>query len=45
MQTGSPGHRPLGRRELVEAILRDRLPVRFQLQLHKEIWPPEARGV
>ncbi|MCE2503382.1 MAG: radical SAM protein [Chlorobi bacterium] len=30
---------------LVEAILRDRLNVRFQLQLHKFIWEPDARGV
>jgi 7-carboxy-7-deazaguanine synthase len=39
------GHRPLARQELVEAILADALPVRFQLQLHKHIWPPERRGV
>jgi 7-carboxy-7-deazaguanine synthase len=32
-------------RELAEWILTDRLPVRFQLQLHKEIWSPEMRGV
>ena len=31
--------------ELVEAILRDGLDVRFQLQLHKFIWEPDARGV
>lgn len=30
---------------LVEAILRDGLDVRFQLQLHKFIWEPDARGV
>ncbi|MCB0714083.1 MAG: radical SAM protein [Ignavibacteriae bacterium] len=30
---------------LVEAILRDGLNVRFQLQLHKFIWEPDARGV
>jgi 7-carboxy-7-deazaguanine synthase len=30
---------------LVEWILRDRLPVRFQLQLHKFVWHPETRGV
>ncbi len=29
---------------LVAWILEDRLPVRFQLQLHKQIWGPEARG-
>jgi 7-carboxy-7-deazaguanine synthase len=32
-------------RELAEWILADRLSVRFQLQLHKEIWSPEMRGV
>ena len=31
--------------ELVEAILRDGLDVRFQLQMHKFIWDPDARGV
>jgi 7-carboxy-7-deazaguanine synthase len=26
-------------------ILEDRLPVRFQVQLHKVVWDPDARGV
>jgi len=26
-------------------ILEDKIPVRFQIQLHKYIWSPEARGV
>jgi len=30
---------------LVDWILADALPVRFQLQMHKFIWPPQARGV
>ena len=30
---------------LVEAILKDGLPVRFQLQMHKFIWHPDERGV
>jgi 7-carboxy-7-deazaguanine synthase len=30
---------------LAEWILRDRLPVRVQVQLHKLIWDPETRGV
>ena len=38
-------HTPLSRRELVERLLADRLPVRFQAQLHKLIWPPTRRGV
>lgn len=32
-------------RNLVEWMLDDRLQARFQLQLHKLIWPREARGV
>ena len=32
-------------KELAEWIIEDRLPVRFQLQQHKFIWPPEQRGV
>jgi len=30
---------------LVEKIIGDALPVRFQIQMHKVIWPPEQRGV
>jgi 7-carboxy-7-deazaguanine synthase len=32
-------------RELAEWILADRLDVRLQLQLHKHVWEPDARGV
>ena len=32
-------------REIVEWILEDKLPVRFQLQMHKFIWSPVERGV
>jgi 7-carboxy-7-deazaguanine synthase len=32
-------------REIVEWILEDKLPVRFQLQMHKFIWTPTQRGV
>lgn len=39
------GHTPLSRKELVDAIIADHLPVRFQLQMHKFIWPVDARGV
>jgi len=39
------GQRPISRRELVEKIIADALPVRFQLQMHKFIWPPDQRGV
>jgi 7-carboxy-7-deazaguanine synthase len=40
-----PGHHPITRRELVEAIIADALPVRFQLQMHKIVWSPDQRGV
>jgi 7-carboxy-7-deazaguanine synthase len=39
------GQTPISRRELAERIIADALPVRFQAQLHKIIWPPEERGV
>ncbi len=35
----------LPRQQLADWILEDRLPVRFQLQMHKHIWPPDTRGV
>ena len=35
----------LDRAQLAQWILDDRLPVRFQLQMHKHIWPPDTRGV
>lgn len=31
--------------QLAEWIIADRLPVRFQLQQHKYVWEPNARGV
>lgn len=31
--------------DLVAWMLEDRLPARFQLQLHKFVWPPTTRGV
>lgn len=39
------GQTPLSRRELAERIVADALPVRFQVQLHKVIWPPDQRSV
>lgn len=32
-------------RRLAEWVLTDKLPARFQLQLHKYIWAPDMRGV
>jgi 7-carboxy-7-deazaguanine synthase len=36
---------PISRQALAEHILADALPVRFQVQMHKVIWPPDQRGV
>jgi 7-carboxy-7-deazaguanine synthase len=41
----SPVHGELDAEELAGWILADRLPVRLQLQLHKHIWGPDAKGV
>ncbi len=41
----SPAFGYLAPAELANWILRERLPVRMQLQLHKHIWPPDTRGV
>ena len=37
----SPAHGQLAPRDLADWILTDRLPVRFQLQLHKLLWGDE----
>jgi len=39
------GLTPISRQQLAERIIADALPVRFQAQLHKIVWPPEQRGV
>jgi 7-carboxy-7-deazaguanine synthase len=39
------GQVPITRQQLVERIIADALPVRFQLQMHKFIWPPDQKGV
>jgi len=39
------GHHAITRQELAERLVRDALPVRFQLQMHKFIWAPDRRGV
>ncbi len=41
----SPAHGRLAPEELVSWMLRDKLPARLNLQIHKYIWSPEARGV
>ena len=32
-------------KDIVDWMLEDKLPVRFQLQLHKFVWPPDMKGV
>jgi 7-carboxy-7-deazaguanine synthase len=39
----SPSHEELPARDLADWVLEDRLPVRFQIQLHKYLWG-NARG-
>jgi 7-carboxy-7-deazaguanine synthase len=39
------GQTPISRRDLAERVITDALPVRFQVQMHKVIWPPDERGV
>ncbi len=41
----SPVFGKLNNDQLANWILKDHLPVRFQLQMHKYIWAPEQRGV
>jgi len=41
----SPVHARLDAKALVAWLLRDRLPVRVNLQLHRYLWGAEARGV
>lgn len=38
-------HGAIPPRQVAEWILQDRLAVRFQLPLHKELWPEQSRGV
>jgi len=45
LKKAPPGQTPLSRQALAERIIADALPVRFQSQLHKIIWPAEQKGV
>ncbi len=40
----SPSSGVMGGTELADLIIRDRLPVRLNLQLHKILWGPDAKG-
>jgi hypothetical protein len=41
----SPVHGQLDPAALAEWMLEDRLPARLQLQMHKQIWGADTRGV
>lgn len=41
----SPVHGELDPKDLARWVVRDRLPVRVNLQLHKYIWGPDSKGV
>ncbi len=41
----SPVFGEMDPRQLADWILKDRLPVRLQIQLHKHIWDPSMKGV
>jgi 7-carboxy-7-deazaguanine synthase len=41
----SPVFGTLDPQQLAEWVLADRVPVRYQLQIHKYIWAPDVRGV
>ena len=41
----SPVFGKIDSRQIVEWILRDKLDVRFQLQMHKFIWDPAKKSV
>lgn len=41
----SPVHGRLAPKDLVDWMLRDRIPARLNLQLHKVVWDPDTRGV
>ena len=41
----SPVHGRLNPQDLVAWMLRDRVPARLNLQLHKYVWAAETRGV
>jgi 7-carboxy-7-deazaguanine synthase len=45
LKSAPANHTPITQRELADRIIADALPVRFQLQMHKVIWPSESRGV
>ena len=41
----SPTYTEIKSKKIVEWILEDNLDIRFQIQLHKEIWDSDKKGV
>lgn len=41
----SPVFGAIDPKSIVEWMLQDKIPARFQLQMHKFIWPPDQKGV
>ena len=41
----SPAFGRVDPQAMVDWVVADRLGVRFQMQLHKVVWPPDQRGV
>tara|TARA_B100001250_G_scaffold203752_1_gene174789 strand:+ start:54 stop:695 length:642 start_codon:yes stop_codon:yes gene_type:complete len=41
----SPVHNKINKEKIINWILKDNLKVRFQIQLHKEIWDKDKKGV
>jgi 7-carboxy-7-deazaguanine synthase len=41
----SPSFGQVDAKDLVAWMLRDKLPARLNLQIHKYVWPPDQRGV
>ena len=41
----SPVYEEIESKKIVDWILKDSLNIRFQIQLHKEIWDPKKKGV
>jgi 7-carboxy-7-deazaguanine synthase len=41
----SPVHDKIDKEKIINWILKDNLKIRFQIQLHKEIWDKDKKGV
>ena len=41
----SPVYNKIDSKKIVEWILKDNINVRFQMQMHKQIWEPDKKGV